>query len=188
MATAFRWWEVADSEELQPKEGRVIRGQGNVPQQLRPAPVPVSVRTLLRNRRGLAPRRNALVEFHTVKHIDNSRLTRRIEPLRLRNYYKMAALGGMVAMCCMLYIYQHFRCIDLSFQLEDLRAKQTQAQALNGQLRLEIESWRNPHRINAIARQLGLQQPMPTQVLEYSGPDNAQQYEAARLVRGNHAP
>ena len=187
MATAFRWWEITDGEELQQKEPRVIRGQGKVPQQLRPEPAPVSVRTLLRNRRGLAPRRNAFVEFHTVKHIDNSRLMRRIEPLRLRSYYKMAALGSLVAMCCMLYIYQHFRCIDLSFQLEDMRAKQTQAQALNGQLRLEIESWRNPGRINAIARQLGLQQPMPTQVLEYSGNEGAQQYEA-RLVRGNRAP
>jgi len=188
MAAAFRWWEVTDSEELQQKQPRVIRGQGNVPQQLRQAPAPVSVRTLLRNRRGLAPRRNTFVEFHTVKNIDNSRLVRRIEPLRLRSYYKMSALGGLVAICLMLYIYQHFRCIDLSFQLEDLKAKQTQAQALNGQLRLEIESWRNPHRINAIARQLGLQQPMPTQVLEYPGYESAQQYEAARLVQGNHAP
>ena len=187
MATAFRWWEVADSEELQPKEARVIRGQGSVPQQLRPAPVPVSVRTLLRNRRGLAPRRNSFVEFHTVKHIDNSRLVRRVEPVKLRSYYKISALGGLVAMCFMLYIYQHFRCIDLSFQLEDLKAKQMQAQSLNGQLKLEIETWRNPHRINAIAKQLGLQQPIPTQVLEYSNFDGGQ-VEAARLVRGNRAP
>jgi len=187
MATAFRWQELTGGEDLQ-KQPRVIRGQGEVPQQLRPAPVPVSVRTLLRNRRGLAPRRtSSLVEFHTVKRIDNSRLVRHIEPLRLRSYYKIAALGGLVAMCFMLYIYQHFRCIDLSFQLEDLRAKQTQAQALNGQLKLEIETWRSPQRINAIARQLGLQQAVPTQVLEYSNFD-AGQVEAARLVRPNHAP
>jgi cell division protein FtsL len=186
MATAFRWQEIPRGEDLL-KEPRVIRGQGRAPQQLRPVPVPVSVRTLLRNRRGLAPRRNSFVEFHTVKRIDNSRLVRHVEPVRLRSYYKIAALGGMVAMCFMLYIYQHFRCIDLSFQLEDLKAKQTQAQALNGQLKLEIESWRNPRRINAIARQLGLQQAMPTQVLEYSGFDGGQ-VEAARLVKGNHAP
>jgi len=188
MATAFQWREVTGGDDLRQKEPRVIRGQGNVPQQLRPAPAPVSVRTLLRNRRGLAPRRNSFVEFHTLKLIDNSRLVRHIEPLRLRSYYRMAALGGMVAMCCMLYIYQHFRCIDLSFQLEDLKAKQTQAQALNGQLKLEIESWRNPHRINAIARQLGLQQPAPTQVLEYSDYDGGPQFEAARLTRVNRAP
>src|SRR5258706_10505900 len=52
-----------------------------------------------------------------------------VEPVKLKNYYKTAALGGFVAMFFMLYIYQHFRCIDLSFQLEDLKAKQTQAMA-----------------------------------------------------------
>ena len=30
----------------------------------------------------------------------------------------------MVAAFLMMYIFQHFRCIDLSFQLEDLKAKQ----------------------------------------------------------------
>ena len=87
----------------------------------------------------------------------------------------------------MLYIYQHFRCIDLSFQLEDLKAKQTQAMALNGQLKLKIETWRNPGRIETIARQLGLQRPDPSQVLEYSNFD-ASQVQSARLVRPNRAP
>ena len=128
-----------------------------------------------------------MVEFRTVKRIDNSRHVRRVEPVKLRNFYKTAALGGAIALCCMLYIFQHFRCIDLSFQLEDLRAKQTQAMALNGQLKLKIETWRNPHRIDAIAHQLGLQRPDPSQVLEYSDFD-ASQVEAARLVRPNRAP
>jgi cell division protein FtsL len=128
-----------------------------------------------------------MVEFHTVKQIDNSRLVRRVEPVKLQAYYKITALGGAVALCLMFYVYQHFRCIDLSFQLEDLRSKQTQAQALNGQLKLESESWRNPRRINAIAQQLGLQRPAPMQVLEYSD-FNGMQAESARLVRPNHAP
>ncbi|HUL34617.1 MAG TPA: cell division protein FtsL [Candidatus Eisenbacteria bacterium] len=184
MATAFRWWEIPDGETA-PKEPRIVRGQGKATQQLRPAPG----RFGMREGRGLAPRRTRapLVEFHTLKRIDNSRLVRHVEPLRLRAYYKLAALGGAVAMCFMFYIYQHFRCIDLSFQLEDLRGKQTQAQALNSQLKLEMESWRNPHRINAIAQQLGLEQPAPQQVLEYSDFDSTQA-ESARLVRPNRNP
>src|SRR5262249_21724871 len=58
-----------------------------------------------------------MIEFQTVKRIDNSRLVRNVEPVRLRNYYKTLALSGIVAMFFMMYIYQHFRCIDLSFQL-----------------------------------------------------------------------
>ena len=182
MATAFQWQEVPGSEELF-QEPRVVRGQSRATQQLRPAPGKFG----MREGRGLAPRRTPTVQFHILKRIDNSRLVRRVEPLKLRAYYKLAALGGAVALCFMFYIYQHFRCIDLSFQLEDLRARQTQAQALNGQLKLEIESWRNPRRINAIAQQLGLARPLPIQVLEYSD-FNGTQAESARLLRPNHAP
>jgi len=137
--------------------------------------------------KSLAARKTPLVEVHTVKRIDNSRLVRHVEPVKLKNYYKTAALGGIVAMFFMLYIYQHFRCIDLSFQLEDLKTKQVQAMALNGKLKLKIETWRSPHRIDAIAHQLGLQRPDPTQVIEYANFDGAQ-VESARLVGPNHTP
>ncbi len=134
-----------------------------------------------------ATRKPALVEVHTVKRIDNSRLVRHVEPVKLKNYYKTAALGGVVAMFFMLYIYQHFRCIDLSFQLEDLKGKQTQAMAQNGKLKLKIETWRSPHRIDAIAHQLGLQRPDASQVVEYTNFDGAQ-VESARLVGPSRTP
>ncbi len=63
----------------------------------------------------------AMTEFHTVKRIDNSRIVRHVEPVKMRKLYRMVALGGVIAAFFMLYIYQHFRCIDLSFQLEDLK-------------------------------------------------------------------
>ena len=131
-------------------------------------------------------KRAAATQFHTVKRIDNSRLVRNVEPVRLRSYYRTAGLGAIVAAFLMMYIYQHFRCIDLSFQLEDLKARQTQSMALNSELRLEIEGLRDPRRIDVIARrQLGLTQPMPTQVQEYDAPSGAE-VAAARYVRSNH--
>jgi cell division protein FtsL len=130
----------------------------------------------------------AMVEFHTVKRIDNTRLVRHVEPVKMRNLYKTAALGAVVAVCCMLYIYQHFRCIDLSFQLEDLRVKQEQSLGLNGALKLEIATLRDPRRIDLLARHdLGLTEPTPTQVREYTAFDGSQ-VAAVRYVRPNHAP
>lgn len=129
-----------------------------------------------------------MVEFHTVKRIDNSRLVRHVEPVKMRKLYKTAALGAVVAVCCMLYIYQHFRCIDLSFQLEDLRARQAQSLVLNGALKLEIATLRDPRRIDLLARHdLGLTEPTPAQVREYSALDGSQ-VAAVRYVRPNHAP
>ena len=117
----------------------------------------------------------AMTEFHTRKRIDNSRIVRHIEPVKMRNLYRTAALGGVVAAFFMLYIYQHFRCIDLSFHLEQVKATQVEAASLNSSLKLEIASLRNPMRIDVIARrQLGLTEPLPTQVQEYDAPAGAE--------------
>ncbi len=50
---------------------------------------------------------------NTVKRIDNSRLVRYVEPVKTRNLYKTVALGSVVAAFCMMYVYQHFRYIDM---------------------------------------------------------------------------
>jgi cell division protein FtsL len=129
----------------------------------------------------------ARLEFQTVKRIDNTRLVRRVEPVKLRNYYRTVALGGIVAAFFMLYIYQHFRCIDLSFQLEEVKVEQVKAATLNSSLKLEIASLRNPMRIDVIARrQLGLTEPLPTQVQEYDAPSGAE-VAAARYVHQSRA-
>ena len=126
-------------------------------------------------------------EFHTVKRIDNSRLVRHAEPARMLGFYRTAGWGAMIAVFLMFYVYQHFRCIDLSFQLEDMRARQTKMSALNSELRLEIEGLRDPRRIDVIARrQLGLTEPLPTQVQEYDAPAGAE-VAAVRYVHGNRA-
>jgi cell division protein FtsL len=107
--------------------------------------------------------------------------------MKMRNYYRTVGLGGIVAAFFMLYIYQHFRCIDLSFQLEDVRGRQTEAAALNSSLKLEIASLRNPMRIDMIARrQLGLTEPLPTQMQEYDAPSGAE-VATARYVHSNRA-
>ncbi len=100
-------------------------------------------------------------EFQTVKRIDNSRLVRHVEPVKLRYYYRTLALGSVVAAFFMLYIYQHFRCIDLSFQLEEIKAQQAAAAT-------------------------GLTEPLPTQIREYDSPPGAQ-VAAVRLVRQNRS-
>jgi cell division protein FtsB len=117
----------------------------------------------------------AMREFRTVKRIDNSRLVRHVEPAKQKNLLKTAGLGGVVAVFFLFYIFQHFRCIDLSFTLEDLKAQQVRAAALNSELKLEIANLRDPMRIDVIARrQLGLTQPLPIQVREYEAPTGMQ--------------
>jgi cell division protein FtsL len=191
MATAYQWMDGEEiPQRLKPTlvEGRLSR--------LKPRPIicesQLSVQSLRSawhsQQRAAGDRKRVVVEWYTVKKIDNSRLVRNVEPVGLNNYYKTAALGAVIAFFCMFYVYQHFRCIDLSFQLEDLKAKQVQAQGLNSALRLEIATLRDPRRIDVIARhQLGLTQPTAMQVREYANLDGAE-VAAVQYPRPNRAP
>ena len=126
-------------------------------------------------------------EFHTVKRLDNTRLVRHAEPVKMRNLYRTVALSTFIAAFFLLYIYQHFKCIDLSFQLEAARAERVEASALNSSLKLEIAGLSNPKRIDTIARrQLGLTETLPSQVREYQ-PTAGAEVAAAQFIHLNRA-
>lgn len=140
-------------------------------------------------RKQIRKRKAVATEFYTTKRIDNSRVVRHAEPARMRNLYRTAALGGVMAAFFTMYIYQHFRCIDLSFQLEELKGKQAEATALNSALKLEIAGLSDPKRIDLIARrQLGLTETLPTQVREYESRPAGAEVAAVRFVRASRAP
>jgi cell division protein FtsL len=136
-------------------------------------------------RRKETTKKTATFAFHTVKRIDNSRLVRNVAPVRMRNLYRTVALGAAIAACLTLYVYQHFRCIDLSFQLEGLKVEQADAAALNSSLNLQIARLSDPRRIDVIARQqLGLTEVQPAQVQEYEAPNGAE-VAAVRYTRAS---
>jgi cell division protein FtsL len=114
-----------------------------------------------------------MTEFFTIKRIDNSRLVRSVEPNRLRECCRRVACGAVLAACGLLYAWQHFECIQLRYQVEDLQAHRTQSSELNQQLRLELASLRSPGRIDVLARQMGLTVPVPGQVAPVQGPSEA---------------
>jgi len=137
--------------------------------------------------KSLSKRKNRATEFHTVKRLDNTRLVRHVEPVKMRNLYRTVALGSVIACCLLLYIYQHFKCIDLSFQLQAARTERVEAVARNSSLKLEIASLSNPKRIDTIARrQLGLSETLPSQVHEYQ-PVAGAEVAAAQILRVNRA-
>ncbi|MFY9583909.1 MAG: septum formation initiator family protein [Candidatus Acidiferrales bacterium] len=115
-----------------------------------------------------------MTEFYTVKEIDNSRLARPAVPGRLRECCRLLALGGVLAGVFLLYAWQHFQCIQLRYQLEELKSERVQSAELNQQLKLEVAGLRSPMRIDAIARrQLGLSVPVPGQIAPVEGPSEA---------------
>jgi cell division protein FtsL len=132
-------------------------------------------------------RKNQSPQFHTVKRLDNTRLVRHTEPVKMKNLYRTVALGSVIAVFFVLYIYQHFKCIDLSFQLEAARAERSTAASQNSSLKLEIAGLSNPKRIDTIARkQLGLGETLPSQIREFQAAAGAE-VAAAQFIRVNRA-
>ena len=115
-----------------------------------------------------------MTEYYTIKRIDNSRLVRSTEPARLREFWRRVAAGAGMAGCLLFYAWQHFECIQLRYQLEQLESRRAQAAEFNQQLHLEVATLRSPARVDGIAReQLGLTVPVPGQVTPAEGPRDA---------------
>jgi cell division protein FtsL len=115
-----------------------------------------------------------MTEFYTVRQIDNSRLVRAVPKGRLRDCLRRIAWSVTLGACAILYAWQHFECIQLRCDLQDLQTTRTQAEQLNQQLRIELAELRSPMRIDAIARQqLGLTVPLPGRVTPAMGSSDA---------------
>jgi len=109
-----------------------------------------------------------MTEFHTRKSIDNSRVVRAAAPHRVRELIRLVMLASLVAGVALLYAWQHFACIQMRYQLEELKSQRAQATELNRDLKLEQAGLRAPARISDIARQqLGLTAPAPGQIAPF---------------------
>jgi cell division protein FtsL len=105
-----------------------------------------------------------MTEYYTVKRIDNSRLVRPASPARLREFWQRLGAAVAMATCLMFYAWQHFECIQIRYQIEQLDSERAQALELNQQLHVEVATLRSPKRVDAIAGKLGLTVPVPGQV------------------------
>jgi cell division protein FtsL len=104
-------------------------------------------------------------EIYFPKSIDNSRLVKVEDPRRGREMRQFS-----IALCClfllvMTYAWQHFKAIEYGYQIESLKMQRDSLVEMNRELHLEDASLRNPERIDAMARKLGLQSPQAGQVM-----------------------
>jgi cell division protein FtsL len=137
-----------------------------------------------------------MMEFITVKRIDNSRLVRAVSRGQWRDFCRFAGLGAGLAALLLVYAGQHFRCLRVQYQLEELKARRAEATELNAQLKLQAAALLEPGRIDALARgQLGLTVPAPGQVAPASGPtegmlaqERAPRVPMVREAAATHAP
>jgi cell division protein FtsL len=104
-------------------------------------------------------------EIYFRKRIDNSRLVKIEDPRREREMRMFGITLCILFALVMGYALQHFRAIEYGYRIEALRAQRDGLAGMNQALRLEEASLRDPERIDAMARKLGMQAPDPGQVV-----------------------
>ena len=104
-------------------------------------------------------------EIYFRKRLDNSRLVKVEDPRREREMRIFGVALCILFLLVMGYALQHFRAIEYGYRIEALRSQRDGLAGMNQALRLEEASLRDPERIDAMARKLGLQAPDPGQVV-----------------------
>jgi len=116
-----------------------------------------------RARRGPTPE-----VFFTV-HIDNSRIVKADDPERRREMRVFSGVVGILFLLVMVYVCQHLSAIDTKLDIEVKKAEIEKLREQNRQYRLTEAQLSEPRRIDQIARQLGLGEPKPGQVIRTDG-------------------
>jgi cell division protein FtsL len=131
--------------------------------------------TQRRARRGPTP------EVFFTKHIDNSRIVKADDPERRREMRTFTAVMSVLFVLVMVYVWQHFSAIEIGYHVEAQKQQVEQLREENRRLRLSEAQLTEPGRIDRVARQLGLNEPQPGQVVRPEGGDP----NAAVLAQAN---
>jgi len=103
-------------------------------------------------------------EIYFNKTIDNTRLVRVADPKRRREMFVFTFALTMLTLFTFMYLWQHFSSIEYGYKIEALRTQRDALTDVNKTLRLEEASLKDPERIDAIARRMGMQMPVAGQV------------------------
>jgi cell division protein FtsL len=104
-------------------------------------------------------------EIYFSKHFDNSRLVKAPDPARVREMRLFSAAITILFSLIMVYGLQHFSAIENGYRVESEKQLRDQLREENRQLRLSEAQLSQPGRIDKMARELGLAEPQPGQVV-----------------------
>ncbi|MGA2808337.1 MAG: cell division protein FtsL [Terracidiphilus sp.] len=104
-------------------------------------------------------------EVYFPKHFDNTRLVKAADPARVREMRLFSAAVTILFSLIMVYGLQHFSAIESGYRVESEKQVRDQLREENRQLRLSEAQLTQPGRIDRMARDLGLAEPQPGQVV-----------------------
>jgi len=112
-----------------------------------------------------ARRRGPTPEMFFAKPLDNSRIVMAAAPERRREMRTFTAVMTLLFALTMIYVWQHYTAIEVGYRVEAQKHQVEQLREQNRQLRLTEAQLSDPGRIDRMAKQLGLDAPLPGQVV-----------------------
>jgi cell division protein FtsL len=111
-------------------------------------------------------------EFYFHKTIDNSRVVKISDPRRRREIKVFSATVAAIFLMMLFYAWQHFSAVQYGYKIETQKTQRDQLVEQNRALKLEEAGLRDPGRIDALARKMGLESPQPGQVVRLENQDS----------------
>ena len=118
-------------------------------------------------------RRGPTPEMFFAKHIDNTRIVKADDPVRRREMISFTITMTLLFFLTMVYVWQHFSAIEVGYNVEAQKLQVEQMRETNRKLRLTEAELSDPSRIDHIAKQLGMEEPLPGQVVRQDDPSGA---------------
>jgi cell division protein FtsL len=104
-------------------------------------------------------------EVFFTHSFDNSRLVKAADPARVRQMRVFSITLTVFFSLIMIYGLQHFWAIETGYRVESEKKVLDQLREENRQLKLSEAQLTEPDRIDRMARELGLAEPQPGQVI-----------------------
>lgn len=110
-------------------------------------------------------RRGPTPEVFFAKHLDNSRLVKAADPVRVKEMRRFAVAMTMLFAMVMLYGWQHFSSIEIGYRVEAEKQQLEQLKEQHRQLGLNQAQLCDLNRLDREARRLGMDAPRPGQIV-----------------------
>jgi cell division protein FtsL len=90
-------------------------------------------------------------EYAIKKDIRNNPIVRELDEARVREMWRSAAIGVLLAALVLYSAWQHFELIHYGYRIEQMQQQRAAEEQVNRHLRLNIQTLSRPERIEELA-------------------------------------
>jgi cell division protein FtsL len=90
-------------------------------------------------------------EYAIKKDVRNNPIVREVDEARHRELWKSVALAAFLVLVLLFSAWQHFELLRHGYRVEQMQRERAAEEEAARQLRLQIDTLRAPHRIEALA-------------------------------------